>query len=316
MVSWKLLGEKIPWTQTEWIKEFRRYMDYPEFITKNSAMTLEEFKRIWWMEYIHRTWGRAIGATFFIPAAYFWMRGYFAKAMKMRVLVFGSLIAAQGLMGWYMVKSGLEDRFNGPSDVARVSQYRLATHLGLAFVLYTGFLWSAFDHLLPADTLGHVSNAAKRFRGMAHACKGMVFLTAISGAFVAGLDAGLVYNSFPKMGDHWIPKEILSMTPKSLNFTENPVTVQFTHRILGTTSLALITALWFMSRKRLLPRRAYFATNAVAAMAWMQVLLGITTLLHYVPVSLGAMHQSGSLLLLSTAIWLTHELKHVKRFVK
>lgn len=143
---------------------------------------------IWYMEYAHRTWGRVIGAYFALPAAYFWFRGYLNKGMKIRVGVFGALIGIQGLMGWYMVKSGLEDRFNKPEDVPRVSQYRLAAHLSLAFLLYTGFLWSALDHLLPAQTLpthgefrAIASKAALRFRKLAHSTKGMIFLTAISG---------------------------------------------------------------------------------------------------------------------------------------
>ena len=274
---------------------------------------MQEFKLIWYMEYGHRMWGRAIGAFYSIPALYFWTKGYFNKAMKIRVLAFGALIGAQGLMGWYMVKSGLEDRFHEESDVPRVSQYRLASHLGFAFVLYSLFLWSALDKLLPAQKLvGQIPAATFRFKGLAHATKAAVFLTALSGAFVAGLDAGLIYNSFPKMADRWIPSDILALSPALRNFTENPTTVQFDHRVLGTATLTLITGMFLLSRRRLLPPRAYKAATAVAAMGWMQVALGITTLLTYVPVPLAASHQSGSLVLLSLAIWLTHELKLVK----
>lgn len=143
---------------------------------------------IWIMEYAHRTWGRLIGGFFALPAAYFWYRKYLKPGMKLRVLGFGALIGFQGLMGWYMVKSGLEDRFHKPEDVPRVSQYRLAAHLTLAFLLYTGFLWSAFDHLIPAQALpSHgefraiASKAALRFRTLAHSTKAMIFLTAVSG---------------------------------------------------------------------------------------------------------------------------------------
>lgn len=133
-----------------------------------------------------------------------------------------------------------------------------------------------------------------------------------SGAFVAGLDAGLVYNSFPKMADKWIPSDILAFSPVIRNFTENPTTVQFDHRILGISTLCLITGLYIMSKRVNLPKRAYTAATALAIMAWIQVGLGITTLLTYVPVSIAAVHQSGSLMLLSTAVWLTHELKFLK----
>lgn len=317
MVTWKLFGEKPPLNQQDWENEFEKYKQYPEYKMKNTDITLDEFKWIWWMEYGHRMWGRAIGAFFLLPATFFWLKGWLPPAMKKRVVVLGALIGAQGLMGWYMVKSGLEeDRFRTQSDVVRVSQYRLASHLGLAFVLYTGFLWSALDHLLPAHTWTEVTKATRRFRALAHASKGLVFLTAFSGAFVAGLDAGLVYSSFPKMGDKWIPDEILSLSPAISNITENPVTVQFDHRILGTITLSIISGLWLVSRRTALPPRVKKAANALAAMGWMQVALGISTLLYYVPVSLAAMHQSGSLILLSIAVWLTHELKHVKRIVK
>ncbi|KAK7868339.1 hypothetical protein R5R35_013640 [Gryllus longicercus] len=317
MVTWRLVGEKLPRTAEEWEAEFTRYKQYPEFKIKNREITLEEFKWIWWMEYGHRMWGRAIGAIFFIPAVVFWSRGWLKTGMKKRILAFGTLIGLQGLMGWYMVKSGLEDRFHGESDVPRVSQYRLASHLGLAFVLYTLFLWSALDHLLPAQKLSEsVPKAARQFRMLAHTCKGMVFLTALSGAFVAGLDAGLVYNSFPKMADRWIPEDIMAFDPQWKNFSENPTTVQFNHRILGTGTLALISGMWFLSRKTKLPPRAYTAATAVAIMGWMQVALGITTLLTYVPVSIAASHQSGSLILLSLAVWLTHEIKFMKRLPK
>lgn len=270
------------------------------------------------MEYGHRMWGRGIGAFFALPAAYFWSRGYFSKAMKIRVLVFGSLIGAQGLMGWYMVKSGLEaDRFKGENDIPRVSQYRLASHLSFAFILYTLFLWSALDHLIPAQQLAQkASAAALKFRKYAHVTKGFIFLTALSGAFVAGLDAGLVYNSFPKMADRWIPSDLLAFSPALRNFTENPTTVQFDHRILGITTLSMISGLYILSRRCTLPPRAYKAATAVAIMGWAQVLLGITTLLTYVPVPIAASHQSGSLILLSVAVWLTHELKLLKLIPK
>lgn len=317
MVTWKLFGERMPRTEEEWLTEFKKYQEYPEFKFKNKEITLSEFKRIWHMEYGHRMWGRAIGAFFLIPATFFWARGWLKPAMKKRLLIFGGLIGAQGLMGWYMVKSGLEDRFQEPNDVPRVSQYRLAAHLGLAFFLYASFLYSALHHLLPPETIEYGQKVAKQnarqFRKLTYACKGMIFWTALSGAFVAGLDAGLVYNSFPKMGDNWIPNDVLSLSPKISNFTENPTTVQLDHRILGTATLALVTAVWLTSRKRQLPRRAYLAANALCAMAWLQVGLGITTLLTYVPVSMAACHQSGSLLLLSTAMWLAHELKRIPK---
>ncbi|KAF0765154.1 cytochrome c oxidase assembly protein COX15 [Aphis craccivora] len=306
MVSWKLLGEKLPTTQTQWLEEFNNYQQYPEFKMKNTSMTIEEFKWIWWMEYAHRTWGRCIGAAFFIPMAGFWLTRKFSRTTKIHSMICSVLLAGQGLMGWYMVKSGLENRFDKPTDVPRVSQYRLASHLGLAFVLYSFLLTNSLRILLPVTVTGFVT---KKFVGLAMAAKGLVFLTALSGAFVAGLDAGLVYNSFPKMGDKWIPDDILQIEPVLSNITENPTTVQFDHRILGISTVSILSALYIMSRKSKLPPRAKAAATALAVFSWCQMGLGISTLLTYVPVSLAAAHQSGSLTLLSLALWLVHELK-------
>ncbi|XP_047024902.1 cytochrome c oxidase assembly protein COX15 homolog [Helicoverpa zea] len=318
MVTWKLLGEKMPRSEEEWQTEFEKYKQFPEFIYKNQNITLNEFKWIWYMEFAHRTWGRCIGAAMFVPAAVFWARGYLDKAMKRRVAAYCVLVGAQGLMGWYMVKSGLEDRFQGPSDVPRVSQYRLAAHLSLAFILYTGLLAGALRVLRPFPAGATVKSlqSLKGVTAFAHTVKAMAFLTAVSGAFVAGLDAGLVYNSFPKMGDNWIPEDILAFSPTLRNITENPTTVQFDHRILGTTTLALATGLWLLSRGKPLSPMARKVVNGVGAMAWLQVSLGIATLLCYVPTHLAASHQSGSLVLLSLAIWLTHEIKLLKYIPK
>lgn len=203
-------------------------------------MSLEEFKRIWWMEYLHRMWGRLIGAVFLIPVSWFWFRGMLTSGMKKRVLALGSLIGLQGLMGWYMVKSGLEDRFVEPADVPRVSQYRLAAHLGLALLIYTGFLYNALNHLIPAQrpadlsvkAVNNATKAVRRFKSLIYTTKGLIFITAMSGAFVAGMDAGLIYNTFPKMADKWIPDDIFVISPAWKNFTENPTTLQFDHRIL------------------------------------------------------------------------------------
>ncbi|XP_017867778.1 PREDICTED: cytochrome c oxidase assembly protein COX15 homolog [Drosophila arizonae] len=316
MVSWNLIGEHMPRNRDEWIKEFEKYQQYPEFKLKNAKMTVDEFKFIYIMEYIHRMWGRAIGAFFILPAAYFWKKGYFCAKTKKMVLVLGTLIGLQGLMGWYMVKSGLENRFDNPNDVPRVSQYRLASHLAAAFVLYSLFLSNAMSKLIPAESLTSAAKRIPKIKMLSHLTKGMVFLTAISGAFVAGLDAGLVYNSFPKMGDDWIPDDILQFKPILRNVTENPTTVQFNHRILGITTVSLITALWLTMRGQKLPKRAKWAINAVAVMAWTQATLGVTTLLNYVPVPLATAHQSGSLILLSTAVWLSHELRLLKYIPK
>ncbi|KAM9327260.1 heme A synthase COX15 [Gastrophryne carolinensis] len=312
MVNWHLIKEmKPPSTEEEWEAEFKKYQQFPEFKILNKDMTLDEFKFIFFMEYSHRMWGRAVGLAYILPAIYFWRKGWFNRAMKGNVLFLCSFVCFQGLLGWYMVKSGLEEKPDS-YDVPRVSQYRLCAHLGSALVLYCASLWTGLSMLFPRQKLTETRQLLK-LRMFTHGTAGLVFLTALSGAFVAGLDAGLVYNSFPKMGERWIPDDILAFSPTLKNLFENPTTVQFDHRILGISSVAAITGLYFYSRNIPLPRRARLAVNGLIAVAYLQVTLGISTLLFYVPTSLAATHQSGSLALLSMAIWLMNELRRLPK---
>lgn len=311
MTDWHLIkGMKPPRSQEEWIAEFERYKQFPEFKYVHKDITLEDFKFIFGMEYAHRMWGRSIGLAFILPAVYFWKKGWISKAMKPRVVIFGSLLVFQGLLGWFMVKSGLEEP--QPTDIPRVSQYRLAAHLGSAFVLYSLMLWSGLTHILKPQQILNSKNLPL-LRKCAHGTMALIFTTALSGAFVAGLDAGLVYNSFPKMADRWIPSDIMNFSPKWKNIFENPTTVQFDHRILGVSTASAVTALWILARRVPLPARATLAMNCMLGMVAIQITLGISTLLLYVPTSLAAAHQSGSLTLLSIALWFAHELRKIPK---
>lgn len=315
MTDWTLLGKPPPRNQEDWLEEFEKYKQSPEYKYTNFNITMDEFKFIWYMEYSHRMWGRSIGAFFYIPAGIMWARGMFSPALKKRVVGMGLLLAFQGLLGWYMVKSGLDHKnFEGPSDVPRVSQYRLAAHLSSAVVLYSLLFWNAKEILRPAlpAVAGAVSPALAQFRRLTMHCKALAFITMVSGAFVAGLDAGLVYNSFPKFADRWIPEDLLAFSPLLRNFTENPTTVQFDHRVLGTATLALLTVVAFKAQRLPLPGRVRTAALALGAMGWLQVGLGIATLLLYVPVPVAASHQFGALVTLSMAMWLSHETKFLK----
>lgn len=234
--------------------------------------------------------------------------------MKKRVGVLGALLGFQGFLGWYMVKSGLNEPAK-QTDIPRVSQYRLASHLGSAFLLYVGCLWSSLNYLLP-DTKSATSLSGQKLRSIqmrSHNLMTLIFITAVAGAFVAGLDAGLVYNSFPKMADRWIPTDLFTIDPKWRNFFENPTMVQFQHRVLGVATLTAICLYAVSLRRVVLPRRARLALNTLVGMAFVQVGLGISTLLLYVPTSLAALHQSGSLALLSFALWLANELKRIPK---
>ena len=184
MTDWNLAGRPPPMSQEEWAEEFEKYKLSPEFKWKNFDISMEDFKFIWYMEYIHRMWGRTIGAVFYVPAAIFWARGMIPPALKKRVVLMGGLLAWQGLLGWYMVKSGLEhDNFLGPSDVPRVSQYRLAAHLSSAVILYSVFFWNAKEILAPAFKIdpARVTPAMASLRKMVISSKALVFLTLVSG---------------------------------------------------------------------------------------------------------------------------------------
>lgn len=312
MVDWHLVREmKPPQSQAEWEAEFSKYQQFPEFKIMNHDMTLPEFKFIFYMEWGHRMWGRLVGLAYILPTIYFWRKGYFTRSMKGKVLGLCGFVFFQGLLGWYMVKSGLEEKPES-YDIPRVSQYRLSAHLGSALLLYCASLWTGLTLLRPAHKLVETKNLLQ-LRRFAKGTGALVFLTALSGAFVAGLDAGLVYNSFPKMGERWIPDDLLAFSPTLKNFFENPTTVQFDHRILAVSSLAAITGLYMFSRRMVLPRRAKIAISLLAAMAYTQVALGISTLLLYVPTPLAATHQSGSVALLTLAIWVLAELRKLPK---
>ncbi|XP_029376705.1 heme A synthase COX15 isoform X1 [Echeneis naucrates] len=312
MVDWHLVREmKPPQSQAEWEAEFSKYQQFPEFKIMNHDMTLSEFKFIFYMEWGHRMWGRLVGLAYILPTVYFWRKGYFNRSMKGKVLGLCGFVFFQGLLGWYMVKSGLEEKPES-HDIPRVSQYRLSAHLGSALLLYCASLWTGLTMLLPEHKIAETRHLMQ-LRRFAKGTGGLVFLTALSGAFVAGLDAGLVYNSFPKMGDRWIPDDLWAFSPTLKNLFENPTTVQFDHRILAISSLTAITGLYLFSRRMVLPRRAKVAISLLAAMAYGQVALGISTLLLYVPTPLAATHQSGSVALLSLAIWVLAELRKMPK---
>lgn len=316
MVDWKLFKDmKPPKSEEEWIEEFEKYKTYPEYqhiLSSGREMTLADFKFIFYMEFGHRLWGRATGMVFLLPATFFLYKGWITKAMKPRLALYTALIGFQGFMGWYMVKSGLEDK-PGVNDVPRVSQYRLAAHLGTAAVLYSLFLWSGMSHLLRDKFAGaRVPNLRTLQKG-AHGVTSLIFLTLLSGAFVAGLDAGLVYNTWPKMADRWIPSDLLAYSPTWSNFFENPTTVQFDHRILGKVTVASVTAFWFMCRAAPLPPAARKASHALLAMAFIQMTLGVSTLLTHVHTHVASTHQAGAITLLSISLWLMHILKRIPK---
>jgi len=319
MTDWKLQGSFPPMSKDDWEKEFARYKTFPEWQQRKS-MTLGEFKFIYFWEYGHRMMGRFIGIAFAVPFAYFAARGMIPRSLYPRLGLLFSLGGAQGLIGWWMVRSGLEVDPTQRKEI-RVSPYRLATHLGMAFTTYTLLLWTALDLMNPVEK---AFNTAKTMQTqvLKHAVKlrrfailnGLLVSSAVlSGAFVAGNDAGRAFNSFPDMNGEWIPSEILEMQPLWRNFFENTATVQFDHRVLAMTTFGSIAAMYATALSgghwSALPVFTRQCFTAVSHMSVVQVGLGISTLLLYVPVPLAAVHQAGSLTLLTLITCLVHSLR-------
>ncbi|KAK0231140.1 cytochrome oxidase assembly [Armillaria fumosa] len=319
-----------PLSAAEWDIEFTKYKATPEFHLLNHSITVEEFKRIFYMEWAHRALGRIAGLVFVGPLAYFALKRKISRSLAVKLSGIAALFAAQGLLGWYMVKSGLDQSLmETPGAVPRVSQYRLAAHLGLALVLYAGMFSTAMSTIkefkfaqegalwqgqkLKVFAQALASPGMKRLHLQTRVLAGLVFLTALSGAFVAGLDAGLLYNEFPLMGGRIAPPadELFNRdyckSPDGSdlwwrNILENPTTVQFDHRVLAITTYFGIGWIWLRSRKPTIPVATRRAITAAFGMANVQALLGITTLWYLVPIPLAASHQAGSVLLLSAMI--------------
>ncbi|XP_076884693.1 heme A synthase COX15-like isoform X2 [Bidens hawaiensis] len=310
MTDWNFTGSLPPLSDEDWLIEFEKYKQSVEFKRVNRGMSIDDFKFIYWMEYMHRMWGRALGVMFALPFSYFIRKGYINICLGVRLAGLFALGGGQGLIGWWMVKSGLEEP---PSEYSqpRVSPYRLAAHLTSAFAIYCGLFWTALTVVMPeppTESMAWVKGASKVKR-LALPVGIIVGITAISGAFVAGNDAGRAFNTFPKMGDSWVPEDVLSMKPLIRNFFENTATVQLDHRILATATLASICGLWWSTRRVDLHPAVRSLIGSTVGMAALQVTLGISTLLSYVPVSLGTAHQAGALTLLTFMLLLNHTLR-------
>ena len=301
MVRWEpLLGILPPLTDTDWQEVFGLYQQYPEFKLKNYDMDLEGFKPIFWFEYTHRLLGRMIGIIFLVPLIYFIVRKRIDKPLIPKLVTMFILGGLQGLLGWYMVKSGLV-------QAPHVSQYRLTAHLGLAFLIYAYMFWVALGLLYPADGAGS-SAGNPGLRRMSFLVTGLIFLTVLSGGFVAGLKAGLAYNTFPLMDGQWVPEGMFTLQPQWKNLFENVTTVQFDHRLLATLLFLIVPVFWFSATRVELPSRVRLGFHMLLLMLIVQIALGVSTLLLHVPVALAASHQGGAMVLFTIALFLTHQL--------
>ncbi|THY10764.1 cytochrome c oxidase assembly protein-like protein cox15 [Aureobasidium pullulans] len=344
ITEWRpVTGSLPPMNAEKWESEFALYRASPEFKLLNPRMTMEEFKQIYWMEWIHRLWGRFIGITFLLPTAYFIARRRVSAGMAFKLTGICGLIGFQGVIGWWMVASGLKDDLFAPGSHPRVSQYRLTAHLGTAFICYLAMFWNALTIFRENRLLANPQESSKIlkqmmvpelkfFRRSVGALLVLVFATAMSGGLVAGLDAGLIYNEFPYMGLGLTPpkKELFdtfySHVPDHSdlwwrNILENPSLVQLDHRIMATTTFTAVMALWAYTRfnprvRALMTPAASKGMRGVVHLVWLQVALGISTLLYLVPVPLASAHQAGALALLTGTMALGSRVWFPKRAAK
>ena len=279
MVAWKpVTGWLPPLGDRDWAALFDAYRETPEFRRLNFWMTVEDFKGIFWLEYLHRLLGRIVGLVYALPLFWFAVRYRLPGDLAARLVFLLGLGAAQGVLGWYMVKSGLVDR-------PAVSQYRLAAHLALAVAIYGMLLHTALG--LRADRPSG-SRAALPVAGL-------TFVTMIWGAFLAGLDGGSAYNTFPLMEGELLPPEATAMSPSWRNLFENVAAVQFLHRALAVLTVLAALVAWYRNRT------GVFAITAAFAVA--QFALGAATILTGAPIALAWTHQAGAMLLFSSAVW-------------
>jgi cytochrome c oxidase assembly protein subunit 15 len=287
IVEWKPIHGVIPpLTEAQWQEELEKYRQIPEYQLINRGMSLDEFKAIYWWEWAHRILGRLIGLAALVPLLVFWWRGALSRDLKVRGAAVVGLVAAQGALGWYMVSSGLTERTD-------VSQYRLAAHLTLAFFIFAFTVWTAWRVDRP------VNGPWSRANIWALALVGLVLLQVAFGGFVAGIDAGMGFNTWPLMEGRLIPEGLFYASPAWINFFENALTVQFTHRMLAYALFVAVLVNWWMARDRAGERDpAFWLVAAVLA----QMAIGIWTLLAQVPVWLGLLHQGGAVIVLLAAL--------------
>lgn len=294
IVEWKpVTGALPPLSAADWEHAFDLYKTSPQYRKVNFGMSLAEFRQIYFWEWLHRLWGRMIGVIYFVPLLYFWARRQIPDAAKKHLVAILALGFLQGALGWFMVRSGLIDQ-------PAVSHYRLAAHLGLAALIFCalfrgGMVFSAPPEPLPR-TLGN----------MVKATLALAAATMLCGAFVAGLRAGLIYNTFPLMGARLWPGEIFSLSPVWKNFFENHATVQFTHRVLAAATFCQVLflagkSLSFSCSARM--RRLFIALGIAAVL---QVALGITTVLTQVNIAAAVLHQAGAFVVLALLMALLH----------
>ena len=297
MVNWRPLSGIIPpLNELAWAEEFNAYKQYPEYKTVNSGMTLDEFKNIFFWEYSHRVLGRLIGIVFAVPFFVFLLGKKIKRALKPHLWTMLVLGGCQGLLGWWMVKSGLVDRPD-------VSHYRLTAHLGLAVLIYIYMFKVALDLIMPTS-----GSAKGRPRGLALIFINLLFIQMLLGGLVAGLNAGLVSDSWPLMMGQLIPDGLFFSEPWYMNMLDNPLTLHFEHRILAYIVTILATGLWWELRGDS-NASVRMSAHLLMMTVLLQVTLGILTVINMVAIPLAASHQAGAVIALSAGLYMLNRIK-------
>ncbi len=295
--DYKLITGTIPpLTEEQWVAEFEFYKQFPEYQKLHYHFTLEDFKGIYFWEWLHRLIGRLIGLVFIIPFLYFLFKKQLTKPTIYKSLVLLFLGGFQGFLGWYMVKSGLV-------DMPSVSHYRLAAHLTTAFVTFAYCFWVAMDLIYPKK-----KQINKSFRNLVWVGMIILLLQIIWGAFVAGLDAGWIHNFWPWMtGGEWVHETVyIEQNPLWRNFIEGKSGVQFVHRYLAYVVVAIILYIWYRSRNLQLTLPQQRGVQWLVGLVFLQFLLGVLTLIYAVPLWLGVAHQVGAFFLLTAMTFTLH----------
>lgn len=300
ITDWNFMGSLPPLSADDWFERFQKYQTSPEFIYKNSSMTMEEFRSIFWWEYIHRSIGNTMMGVFVIGFVWFAVRKKFDKKMLMKALFLFLLGGLQGLIGWWMVKSGLVKNPN-------VSHYRLAIHLMSAFTVFAFTFWFALQLIYPKENA--LESDGKKLQNIAVVLFVVLIIQIIYGAFVAGLKAGMFYGTWPKMGTEWFPEDTILIENSFIrNFLEVGAGVQFMHRTIAFLVVICMAILWNKSTKLKLTKQQNIGVSLLIYGIAIQFMIGILTLLYQVPVVLGVLHQTVAFFLFAVCIYLLFHL--------
>ena len=309
MTEWHpFTGWVPPITDGEWHRIFNEYKKIPEFKYEHHHMGVEQFKQIFWLEFIHRLMGRITGLVVLLPLIYFWIRGGLRSALKRRLLALFCLGGVQGVIGWWMVTSGFADRTD-------VSQYRLTIHFMMAMFIFSLLLWTALSEAYRFRSapwmLSFSHGRIARTYFFTWVVIGLIALQMAAGGLMAGLDAGQVSDTFPLMFGQWVPSELTHGNLTWVDHFENRVLVHFQHRWLGVTLLVAIFLLWLSYGGEGVATRIHVWRHHMLGMALVQMGLGIATIEMHVPIWLASMHQIGGVLLLAFTLTLAFHMKRV-----